>query len=265
MSTASTRAVPGRRPMVAGNWKMNGAIATNEQLIGAMLPALESISGVDLVVCPPYPYLGQLRGALAGATGAPGPVAFGAQNVAAQAPGAFTGEVAAEMLVDLGCRWVIIGHSERRAFFAEDDATVLAKTKRALEVGLNVIVCVGESLQEREAGRAETVVGTQLAAVLPAFAQIAHERCVVAYEPVWAIGTGKTATPETAQQMHAFIRAELARHDEDMARDTRILYGGSVKGANAASLFSQADIDGGLIGGAALQPDEFITICRAAA
>ncbi len=257
-----------RRRMVAGNWKMNGSIEANERLLEGIVPVLEAtaVAGrVQIVICPPFPYLGQARGALAGADGLPGPIALGAQNVAAQSPGAFTGEVAAQMLVDLGCTWVIIGHSERRALFGDTDEVVAAKCARALEQNLGVILCVGETLDERNQGRAESVVASQLAACAPVLGGVAADRVVIAYEPVWAIGTGKTATPAIAQQMHAFIRQRLVAGGWADPAATRILYGGSVKSGNAGQLFSEPDIDGGLIGGAALQADEFISICRAAA
>ncbi|MCP5267092.1 MAG: triose-phosphate isomerase [Burkholderiaceae bacterium] len=250
-----------RKPMVAGNWKMNGDIVTNEHLFTAIRGGLEraSIAQVDVVVCPPYPYLGQAAAWL-NDTG----VVLGAQNLCSQPNGAFTGEVSATMLSDLGCGWVIIGHSERRTILGEDDELVARKVEIALAEGLGVIVCVGESLQERDAGVTEAVLGRQVDAFCALAGGAAAERFVVAYEPVWAIGTGKTASPEMAQAAHAFIRARLASGGVGHAADIRILYGGSVKANNASSLFGMPDIDGGLIGGASLVADDFLNICRAA-
>ena len=252
-----------RQPMVAGNWKMNGSIEANEALLEAMADPLSEIRGVDIAICPPFPYLAQVRGALSGPTRAH--LAFGAQTVAQESNGAFTGEVSVEMLVDLGCRWVILGHSERRTLFNETDAAVAAKAERALAAGLGVIICVGESLAEREAGQAEAVVGAQVAAVVKALGHADSAKVVLAYEPIWAIGTGKTATPAMAQDIHAFIRRHMHELGVAGADQIRILYGGSVKADNAESLFAQADIDGGLIGGAALKAPDFINICQAAA
>ncbi|MGE0808044.1 MAG: triose-phosphate isomerase [Burkholderiaceae bacterium] len=247
--------------MVAGNWKMNGDIASNERLLNALRHGLEHapLAGVDIVVCPPFPYLSQAASWLSDTA-----VGWGAQNVSAYPNGAYTGEVSAAMLTDLGCRWVILGHSERRQMSGETDQVVAAKTAAAVGGALGVIVCVGETLQEREAGQAEAVLGRQIDAVVPAVAGLAVERLVVAYEPVWAIGTGRTASPEMAQDAHRFIRARLAQGG--LAADgVRILYGGSVKAANAPGLFAMPDIDGGLIGGAALVAEDFLGICRAAA
>lgn len=258
-----TGVATGRRPMVAGNWKMNGLIESNEQLLETMIDPLNLVVGVDIAICPPSPYLGQVRGALSGPTRQR--VSLGAQTVSEQAPGAYTGEVAVEMLIDLGCEWVILGHSERRTVFGETDAMVAAKADRALAAGLGVIICVGESLEQRESGQAQAVVGAQVAAVLAALGHADASKVVLAYEPIWAIGTGKTATPEMAQEIHGFIRSHLVSLAVSQAERIRILYGGSVKAANAESLFAQADIDGGLIGGAALQSEEFIKICQAAA
>jgi len=252
-----------RRCMVVGNWKMNGSIESNEQLLESMADDLNGLADVDIAVCPPFPYLGQVRGALSGPTRSR--VLFGAQNVSEHEPGAYTGEVAAQMLLDLGCSWVIVGHSERRTLFGETDATVAAKASRALNAGLGVIVCVGESLEEREAGRAEEVVGRQIEAVSDLLKQAEPASIVLAYEPIWAIGTGKTATPELAQEIHGFMRAQLAQLAVASASQIRLLYGGSVKASNAGSLFDQPDIDGGLIGGASLQAQDLINIRRAAA
>lgn len=212
----------------------------------------------DVVVCAPFVYLPQVIDGL-NATAA----AAGAQNMCEQAPGAFTGEVAGEMLIDLGCRWVIVGHSERRALYAEGSELVAAKAARAIALGLKPIVCVGETLAEREAGRTLDVVNAQLDAVLARCSVAQLVAGAVAYEPVWAIGTGKTASPAQAQEVHAAIRKRLAAVDAHAAQATRLLYGGSVKPSNAAELFAQADIDGGLIGGASLVAQDFLAICAA--
>jgi triosephosphate isomerase len=250
-----------RKPLVAGNWKMNGDRAANEQLLLGLRAAAEDVlARVDVVVCPPYPYLAQVREHLADTA-----IAWGAQNLALTASGAFTGEVSASMLADLGCRWAIVGHSERRALFGETDEAIAAKTGQCLGAGLGVIVCVGETLAERESDHTESVLARQVAAVVPTLVGADSSRVVFAYEPVWAIGTGKTASPELAQQAHAFIRARLAAGGVASAESVRILYGGSVKAANAASLFAMPDVDGGLIGGASLVAEEFLDICRAAA
>ena len=255
-----------RKPLVVGNWKMNGDVVANERLFTALRSSVERslTAQVDVVVCPPYPYLGQ-AGVWLGDTD----IGWGAQDLAATDNGAFTGEVSASMLVDLGCRWAIIGHSERRTLLGETDAIVAAKLDRALAAGLAPIVCVGESLEEREAGRTEAVLAAQIDAIAPVLAAAGSEggaaRAVLAYEPVWAIGTGRTATPTQAQDAHAFIRLQLFAGGVRHAADLRLLYGGSVKPSNAASLFAMGDVDGGLIGGAALVADEFVSILKAAA
>lgn len=247
-----------RRKLVAANWKMNGTRAANAAWAAAFSAA--PAPGCDVVVCAPFVYLPQMLDALKGTA-----AEVGAQNLSNEAPGAFTGEVAGEMLADLGCGWVVVGHSERRALYGESDQTVAAKAARALALGLRPIVCVGETLAQREAGQTLAVVHAQLDAVL-AHCTVAHlAGGALAYEPVWAIGTGKTATPEQAQEVHAAIRQRLAASDAAAAPTVRILYGGSVKPANARELFSQADIDGGLIGGASLLASDFIAICGAAA
>lgn len=247
-----------RRTLVAANWKMNGNRAANAAWAAAFSAA--PAPACDVVVCAPFVYLPQMLDALKGSA-----AAVGAQNLSDGAPGAFTGEVAGEMLADLGCGWVIVGHSERRALYGESDQTVAAKAARALALGLRPIVCVGETLAQREAGQTLAVVNAQLDAVLArcSVAQLAGG--ALAYEPVWAIGTGKTATPAQAQEVHAAIRQRLAASDAAAAPTVRILYGGSVKPANARELFSQADIDGGLIGAASLLAGDFIAICGAAA
>jgi triosephosphate isomerase len=247
-----------RRKLVAGNWKMHGSRAENSTLVEAILaaPKLES---VDCVVCPPFVYLTDIARLLRG-TG----VKLGAQNVCAEAHGAYTGEVAAEMLKDVGCQYVIVGHSERRHQCFESDEQVARKFAAAQSRGLIPILCVGEQLAEREGNRTVEVVGRQLEAVvaLTGIGSFAH--AVVAYEPVWAIGTGRTASPSQAQDVHAFIRARLAEQNAKIAADLQILYGGSVKAGNARELFAQADVDGGLIGGASLKAEEFLSIVAAA-
>jgi triosephosphate isomerase (TIM) len=248
-----------RQPMVAGNWKMNGSRKANEALLEGVREALSSPVKAEVVVCPPYVYLPQVAGLIGGL-----PVALGAQNVSDQDAGAFTGEVSGEMLADVGCRYVIVGHSERRSLYAEDDAFTARKFAAARRHGLKPILCVGELLEERESGVTEQVVARQLDAVMDLEGVAALSDAVVAYEPVWAIGTGRTATPEQAQAVHAFIRARVAERDAAVAEGLRILYGGSVKADNAAELFSQPDIDGGLIGGASLKAADFMAICRAA-
>lgn len=246
-----------RKKLVAGNWKMHGSLAENAALLAAIKPAL---AGIDAAVCVPFPYLAQAQAALGGSS-----IAWGAQNVSEQAKGAFTGEVSAAMLLDFGCTYVIVGHSERRSLYGESDEMVAKKYIAAQAAGLTPILCVGESLAEREAGVTEAVVARQLDAVIQAAGVGSLAKAVVAYEPVWAIGTGKTATPEQAQAVHAFIRGKIAALDANVANGLVIQYGGSVKAANAAELMAQPDIDGGLIGGASLIADEFIAICRAAA
>lgn len=245
--------------LIAGNWKMNGSLAANRELIAALLPGLNAVAGADVAICAPFVYLPQLQPLLAGTR-----VALGAQTLSEYQGGAYTGEVSAAMLKELGCAQVIVGHSERRALFGETSGQAAAKFSAALKAGLQPILCVGESLAEREACTTETVVGAQLDAVLDHLGAAALGQGVVAYEPVWAIGTGKTASPEQAQAVHAFIRARIARHDAAVALQVKILYGGSVKAANAKTLFACADIDGGLVGGASLQAQEFVAICQAA-
>lgn len=246
-----------RKKLVAGNWKMHGSLAENAALLAALKPAL---AGIDAVVCVPFPYLAQAQAALAGSS-----VAWGAQNLSEQAKGAFTGEVSAAMLLDFGCTYVIVGHSERRSLYGESDALVASKYMAAQAAGLKPILCVGESLDERESGVTEAVVARQLDAVINVAGVASLANAVVAYEPVWAIGTGKTASPEQAQAVHAFIRNKIAALDAVIADQLVIQYGGSVKAANASELMVQPDIDGGLIGGASLVAEEFVAICRAAA
>ena len=248
-----------RRKLIAGNWKMNGSLTANQALVQALLVGVGQQPACDVVVCPPALYLAQLRQLLT----ASAPIALGAQDVSQHAGGAFTGDVSAAMLNEFGVRYVIVGHSERRQYQGETDLQVAAKAARALEAGLTPIVCVGETLQEREAGLTEFIVRRQLSAVMHVNAARAHG-IVLAYEPVWAIGTGKTATPDQAQAVHAALRAQLGAAGEQAA-GVRILYGGSMNAANAQALLAQPDIDGGLIGGAALKAPDFLTIIGAAA
>jgi triosephosphate isomerase len=246
-----------RKNLVAGNWKMNGSLAANEVLLNGVKSGL---NGVDAVVCVPFPYLAQTQAMLSGST-----IAWGAQNLSDQSSGAYTGEVSAAMLLDFGCKYVIVGHSERRSLYAESDELVAKKYSVAQAAGLIPILCVGELLVEREAGVTEQVVSRQLDAVIAAAGVASLSNAIIAYEPVWAIGTGKTASPEQAQAVHAYIRNQIAKLDADIAAGLVIQYGGSVKASNAAELMAQPDIDGGLIGGASLQVDEFVAICKAAA
>ena len=248
-----------RGRLVAGNWKSNGDLALNQRLLEEVRAAARDLRGVECAVCVPYPYLFQSQQVLAGAA-----VVWGGQDVSQFGSGAFTGAVTAAMLLEFGCRYVIVGHSERRSIFGESDAVVAAKFDVAIKAGLTPILCVGETLREREEGITETVVGRQLGAVIDKTGVAALAKAVVAYEPVWAIGTGRTAMPEQAQAVHAYVRSAVAAHDAAVADGLRILYGGSVKAANAAQLFAMRDIDGGLIGGASLVADEFMAICRAA-
>jgi triosephosphate isomerase len=248
-----------RQKLVAGNWKMHGSLASNQALLDATVGGLNGIQGMECAVCVPFPYLQQAQSRLQRTV-----IGWGAQNLSPHGQGAYTGEVSASMLVDFGCRWVIVGHSERRTLFGEDDKTVAAKFMAAQGAGILPIFCVGETLQERESGVTAQVVNRQLDAVLDAAGIAAMAKAVIAYEPVWAIGTGRTASPEQAQEVHGLLRARLAAKDPEVARGVRILYGGSVKAGNAAELFAKADIDGGLIGGASLVADEFVAICRAA-
>ena len=240
------------RPFVAGNWKMHGNRAANGVLLDGVLSGIGALQGVECAVCVPFPYLGEIAARLQGT-----PLAWGAQNVSEHAQGAYTGEVAAGMLKEFGCRYVIVGHSERRQIFRETDETVAAKFKAVQGQGMTPILCLGETLAEREGGRTEQVVARQLEAVFAVVSRAQFKDAVVAYEPVWAIGTGRNATPEQAQAVHAFLRGKLSP-------DTRLLYGGSVKKDNAASLFGMPDVDGGLIGGASLVAADFVAIVAAA-
>ena len=248
-----------RRKIVAGNWKLHGTRAFATQLVGE-LAAAGAKPGVELIVLPPMPYLGDLIEDFEGSA-----IAFGAQDVSSNEKGAYTGEVSAAMLVDVGARYGLVGHSERRQYHAESSELVARKFLAAKNAGLVPILCVGETLEQREAGQTEEVIAAQLGPVLALVGVEAFEGAVVAYEPVWAIGTGRTASPEQAQAVHAFIRGEVAAHDATIAGSLPILYGGSVKPGNAASLFEQADVDGGLIGGASLVAADFLAIATAAA
>ena len=248
-----------RTQMVLGNWKMHGTLVGNKTLLDGVLAGLAGVDSVACGVCVPSPYLFQAQFILQGS-----PVIWGAQNVSQHEKGAYTGEISAGMLRDLGCNIVLVGHSERRALYNEDDVGVAEKFVAAQQAGLKPVLCVGETLAEREKNITDAVVQRQLMAVVEAAGLDAFKNCVVAYEPVWAIGTGKTATPQQAQETHAFIRSLLAKQNSEIAQNLTILYGGSVKASNAAELFSMPDIDGGLIGGASLDINEFVAICKAA-
>jgi triosephosphate isomerase len=248
-----------RAKLVAGNWKMHGSLPDNAALLDAVKAGAGTLRSAQVAVCVPFPYLHQAQQALRG-----GKAVWGAQNCSQHAKGAYTGEVSASMLREFGCQYAIVGHSERRHMYGEDDTNVAAKFGAVQASGLTPILCVGETLAQREAGDTERVVDMQLRAVLDGYGAQKLAAAVVAYEPVWAIGTGRTATPEQAQAVHAFIRSRVAGQDAGAAERLLILYGGSVKAANAGELFAMADIDGGLIGGASLVADEFLAICRAA-
>jgi triosephosphate isomerase len=247
-----------RRKLVVGNWKMHGSLAQNESLLTAIKGGAVQLSRVDIAVCAPFPYLAQLKQELTAST-----VKWGAQDVHQLEKGAFTGEVSAAMLAEFGCTYVIVGHSERRNIYGETNRLVAEKFTAAQSAGLVPILCVGETLEQRESGETESVVAEQLDAVIALAGVHALHKAVVAYEPVWAIGTGKTASREQAQAVHEFIRRRVAGHDAQVAEGLVILYGGSVKAANAPALFAMKDIDGGLIGGAALIAEEFLGICHA--
>jgi len=249
-----------RSRLVAGNWKMHGSLAANQRLLEAIRAASGELRGAGCAVCVPFPYLAQAASVLGGT-----PVAWGGQNVSEHDSGAYTGEVSGAMLRDFGCRYAIVGHSERRALCGERDAQVAAKYQAAQRAGLTPILCVGETLEERHQGATETVVGRQLDAVLDTAGVQTLAEAVVAYEPVWAIGTGHNATPAQAQAVHEFLRTRVAARDGAVAANLLILYGGSVKPGNAAELFAMPDVDGGLVGGASLVAEDFIGILRAAA
>ncbi|NVK02240.1 MAG: triose-phosphate isomerase [Oceanospirillaceae bacterium] len=248
-----------RRPLVMGNWKMNGSLVANQALLDALAPVATECSGIDIAVCPSHIYLPQVSSICEGSA-----IQVGAQNMCDQDKGAFTGEVSAEMLRDFDINYVLVGHSERRAIYGETDVQVAAKVEKALQKGLVPVLCVGETLEERKSGDMQQVIETQIRAVLQHSTIKAFAQLVVAYEPVWAIGTGETATPEQAQEVHAFIRDLLAQESAEIAARTTILYGGSVSAANADALFAMPDVDGGLVGGASLKAGDFAAICRAA-
>lgn len=248
-----------RRPLVAGNWKLHGSRAGAASLAESVRAGSEAAGAVEIVLCPVFVHVPLVAERVAGS-----PVRVGAQDVSAEAKGAFTGEVAAGMLAEFGCEYVIVGHSERRARHGETDAIVAAKFAAAVAAGLTPIACVGETLEQRDAGESLAVAREQLAAIVDRVGVEGFADGVVAYEPVWAIGTGRTATPEQAQEMHAALRELLSARDSALGKATRIVYGGSVKADNAAALFAREDIDGALVGGASLDSEEFLSICRAA-
>jgi triosephosphate isomerase len=249
-----------RRPLVAGNWKMHGSRTTNEALLAELEMSLKQDWPIDIAVFPPYVYVSDAARILEGSR-----IAVGAQDVCAESGGAFTGQVSASMLKDVGCSYVIVGHSERRRWYHEDDALVARKFAAVLQARLTPVLCVGETLEEREAKHTEAVIARQLDAVIAMHGVGGFAHAILAYEPVWAIGTGRTASPEQAQAVHSFLRDRIHAQDAKIARHLRILYGGSVKAGNAAELFSMPDVDGGLVGGASLSADEFQQICAAAA
>jgi triosephosphate isomerase len=248
-----------RQPLVAGNWKMHGSRAENASLVSGLLDLLQPGKQAEILLCPPFPYLMETARLLKDSG-----VSLGAQSVCAEPQGAFTGEVSAAMLKDVGCRYVLVGHSERRQVYAESDVLVARKFMAALSQGLVPVLCVGETLDEREAEQTGAVVSRQLEAVLAVSGVQSFAGAVIAYEPVWAIGTGRTASPEQAQAVHAMIRAKVAQLDATIGGSVRLLYGGSVKASNARELFAMPDIDGGLVGGASLKADEFARICAGA-
>ena len=249
-----------RKPLIAGNWKMNGSLTASEKLVRTLAAGARN-AGAEMLVCPPFVYLDRARDWIGDS-----PISLGAQDLASvAAPGAYTGEVSGAMLREVGCRYVIVGHSERRVLFQERDDVVVEKFRAAQAAELIPILCVGENLEQRERGETDAIVNTQVSAVISKLGIKVFAEAVVAYEPIWAIGTGRTASPGQAQEVHASIRALIARHDAIIATSLRILYGGSVKGSNAADLLSQQDIDGGLVGGASLDATDFLTIFGAAA
>lgn len=248
-----------RRKLVVGNWKMHGSIASNKVLLETVMAGVRDFDNADYVVCAPYPYLCQVQSLLQGSN-----VTWGAQNMCSTRDGAITGAVSPGMLVDYGCTHVIIGHSERRNLFHETDDTAAARFNAALDAGLIPIFCMGESAEERESDWTEYIVGRQLDSIIRRFGPHVLNNAVLAYEPLWAVGSDTPATPEQAQEVHDFIRRRIARCDAKVAAEVRILYGGSVTPANAAKLFAMPDIDGGLIGRASLKAEEFVPICRAA-
>ena len=245
-----------RKTIVAGNWKMNASKDSVDNLIKDLLTGMDGITS-EVLVCAPFPYLAQVELLIQGSK-----VMLGAQNLNTNSSGAYTGEVSADMIKDFGARHVIVGHSERRSLYGETSAMVAEKTKAALNAGLTPLLCIGESIEQRDSGDTEAVIEKQLSAVIELVDIEAFNQIIIAYEPVWAIGTGVTATPEQAQEAHLFIRSLLAKNDESVAQKTPILYGGSMNASNASELISCADIDGGLIGGAALKAEDFLQICK---
>jgi triosephosphate isomerase len=243
-----------------GNWKMNGSSMANESLLTGLISQVSSLQGVDIAVCPPAVYLSQVLELVAGTS-----IDVGAQNLSEQKSGAFTGEISGDMLRDLGVTYTLVGHSERRSLYGETNELVAAKTLKALEIGLVPVLCVGETLEERKSGQMDAVLAGQINAVIDLCGADTFGQIIVAYEPVWAIGTGETATPQQAQDAHAFIRGLIAAQSPAIAERVTILYGGSMNEKNAAELLAMADVDGGLVGGASLKADSFATICKAAA
>lgn len=249
-----------RTPLVAGNWKMNGTESSVADLVRGISAGAANVSGVEILLCPSFVFLNQVQSLIHDSS-----IQLGAQNLYPATNGAFTGEISGEMLADAGCKYVLVGHSERRALMGDSDGVVAAKFAAAQRAGLTPILCLGETLDERQSGTTMTVIGGQFAAVVESVGIESFANAVIAYEPVWAIGTGETATPDQAQEVHSALRAMAAKRSARIAADLRLLYGGSVKASNAAELFSMADIDGGLIGGASLDAGEFLSICAAAA
>ena len=247
-----------RRKLVAGNWKMHGSLVTNKQLLDDVIKGLKGVHNGDFAVCVPYPYLPSVKSLLQNTN-----IALGAQNVSQYEKGAYTGEISASMLNDFECRYVIVGHSERRALFGETSHIVAEKYVAVQKAGLIPILCVGETLEQREAGVTERIIEEQLTAVIDSAGIESLCKAVIAYEPVWAIGTGKTAEPQQAQDVHMFIRSFISKQNSNTAKELIVLYGGSVKANNAAQLFAMPDIDGGLIGGASLIASDFVAICQA--
>ncbi len=248
-----------RQPIVAGNWKMNGSLESIRELVAGLKAGMGEVNAAEVAVCAPSIYLAETASLVDGSA-----IKLGAQDLSNAASGAYTGEISGAMLNDFGTAYVIVGHSERRHGRGESDELVAEKFKAAQDAGLTPILCIGELLEEREAGVTEAVCARQMDAVINAYGVEALNNSVVAYEPVWAIGTGKTATPDQAQEVHAFVRTHVAKQDADVAAGLRIQYGGSMNAGNAAELLAMEDIDGGLIGGASLKAEDFLTICRAA-
>jgi len=248
-----------RQPIIAGNWKMNGSRKSIKALLDGIKAGMGDVKSAQVAVCVPSIYIADVAEQLKGTN-----IGFGGQNISTEEKGAFTGEISTSMLLDFGCKYVLVGHSERRSLYGESDEVVAAKFAVARKAGLTPVLCIGETLEERESGTTESVVARQLDAVINVEGIESIADCVIAYEPVWAIGTGKTASPQQAQDVHAFIRSKLAEKSADIAAKVQIQYGGSMNAGNAAELLSQPDIDGGLIGGASLVAEDFLTICKAA-